>query len=161
MGGVIFLDLRDREGVLQVVVNQERVSPEDFAAAERVRAESVLEAAGLLALREEETYNPAIATGEVELRAERLSLLSEAQALPFAPEDAGDVREELRLKYRYLDLRRGEMVENLNFRHRLVSAAQRFLDGEGFLQVETPMLTKSTPEGARDYLVPSRVHRGY
>ncbi len=160
MGGVIFLDLRDREGVLQVVVNQERVSPEGFAAAERVRAESVLEVAGLLALREEETYNPAIATGEVELRAERLSLLSEAQALPFAPEDAGDVREELRLKYRYLDLRRGEMVENLRFRHRLVSAAQRFLDGEGFLQVETPMLTKSTPEGARDYLVPSRVHRG-
>lgn len=160
MGGVIFLDLRDREGVLQVVVNQEAVSPADFALAEKLRPESVLTAEGLLALRDEETYNPAIATGEVELRAASLTLLSQAKALPFSPESVGGIREELRLKYRYLDLRRKEMVDNLRFRHKLVSAAQRFLDEEGFLQVETPMLTRSTPEGARDYLVPSRVHPG-
>ena len=160
MGGVIFLDVKDREGVLQVVCDGRRLPPEDFRRAETLRMQSVVQVEGLIAHRDEETYNPRLATGEVELRAERLTVLSEAQPLPFSLDEDAHVREELRLKYRYLDLRRPALQRALRFRHRVQSAAERFLDGEGFCQVETPMLCKSTPEGARDYLVPSRVHPG-
>ena len=160
MGGVIFLDVKDREGVLQVVCDGRRLPPEDFHRAETLRMQSVVQVEGLIAHRDEETYNPRLATGEVELRAERLTVLSEAQPLPFSLDEDAHVREELRLKYRYLDLRRPALQRALRFRHRVQSAAERFLDGEGFCQVETPMLCKSTPEGARDYLVPSRVHPG-
>ena len=160
MGGVIFLDVKDREGVLQVVCDGRRLPPEDFRRAETLRMQSVVQVDGLIAHRDEETYNPRLATGEVELRAERLTVLSEAQPLPFSLDEDAHVREELRLKYRYLDLRRPALQRALRFRHRVQSAAERFLDGEGFCQVETPMLCKSTPEGARDYLVPSRVHPG-
>ncbi|HIW74050.1 MAG TPA: aspartate--tRNA ligase [Firmicutes bacterium] len=160
MGGVIFLDLRDREGTLQVVCNRLNLSGEAFRAAETLKNESVVAAAGLLAIRDEETYNPRLQTGTIELRADTLEVLSEAQPLPFPVDDFTPVREELRLKYRYLDLRRPSMLRALRFRHQVAEAARRYLDGEGFLEVETPTLTKSTPEGARDYLVPSRVHPG-
>ena len=160
MGGVIFLDLRDREGTLQVVFNRLNLSEEAFHAAETLHSESVIAASGLLAIRDEETYNPRLQTGTIELRADTLEVLSQAQPLPFPVDDFSSVREELRLKYRYLDLRRPAMLRALRFHHQVASAARRYLDGEGFLEVETPMLTKSTPEGARDYLVPSRVHPG-
>lgn len=160
MGGVIFLDLRDREGLLQVVLSAERLSDGDFAAAGAVRPESVIAAAGRICLREEETVNPLLESGTIELRAEAFEVLSAAETPPFRPAEGAAVREEIRLRHRVLDLRRPEMVERLRFRHRLVRAAESFLDGEGFLQIETPILTRSTPEGARDYLVPSRVHGG-
>ena len=160
MGGVIFLDLRDREGTLQVVFNRLNLSGEAFHTAETLKNESVIAVSGPLAIRDEETYNPRLQTGTIELRADTLEVLSEAQPLPFPVDDFSTVREELRLKYRYLDLRRPAMFRALRFRHLLASAARRYLDGEGFLEVETPTLTKSTPEGARDYLVPSRVHPG-
>ncbi|MBC8545643.1 aspartate--tRNA ligase [Clostridiaceae bacterium NSJ-31] len=160
MGGVIFIDLRDREGTLQVVFDLANLSREDFALAEGLRNESVVAVSGVLRHRSEETYNPRIATGAIELKAQRLSLLSQAQPLPFAIDDGAPVREELRLKYRYLDIRRPQMLANLRFRHRVQKAVQDYLDADGFIEVETPMLCKSTPEGARDYLVPSRVHPG-
>jgi len=149
MGGIIFVDLRDREGVLQVVLD-----------AEHLRTESVIAVTGLVRLRSAETCNPKLATGTVELVGASLEVLSEADPLPFQLEDAAGVREDLRLRYRFLDLRRPELLHNLRFRHKLAAAAARYLDDHGFIQVETPMLTKSTPEGARDYLVPSRVHPG-
>ncbi len=160
MGGVIFLDLRDREGVLQVVCNRERLTADDFALSERLHNESVVEVTGTLCLREAETVNPLLPTGMVELRADTLRLLSDAAPLPFPIEEELAVREELRLQYRYLDLRRPTMLRQLRFRHAVVQAIEQFLNAEGFLSVETPILTKSTPEGARDYLVPSRVHPG-
>ena len=160
MGGVIFIDLRDREGVLQVVFNSSRLSAEDFALAEGLKSEYVIAVEGLVAKREEETYNPKLATGTVELRAEKIQILSQAQTLPFLIEDGADVREELRLKYRFLDLRRPAMFRKLQFRHEAIRTVREYFDGQGFIEVETPMLTKSTPEGARDYLVPSRVHPG-
>ena len=133
--------------------------PQDgFIIAERVRNQSVLCVAGRIRIRDEETYNPKIATGTIELAAEHTELLSSADPLPFIPDDGANIREELRLRYRYLDLRRPQMIENLRLRQRVVRTAQAFLDGRGFIEVETPILTKSTPEGARDYLVPSRVH---
>ncbi len=160
MGGVIFIDLRDREGTLQVVFNQMRLSPEDFAAAEVLRNQSVISVSGKICLRDEETYNPKLETGTIELRAEKLTVLSVADTLPFSPDDGTAVREDLRLKYRFIDLRRPQMIKNLRFRHAVQKAATEFLDDNGFICVETPMLCKSTPEGARDYLVPSRVHTG-
>ncbi len=159
MGGVIFLDLKDREGVLQVVCDASLLG-EQFAAAERVHLQSVVQVSGRIRRRSEETYNPRLATGTVELAAEQLEVLSEAGSLPFSMEEDAAVREDLRLQYRYLDLRRSRMYRNLRFRHVVQKAAQDYLDADGFLFVETPMLTKSTPEGARDYLVPSRVHPG-
>ena len=159
MGGVIFVDLRDREGVLQVVFNAAKLSPEEFAAADKLKNETVIAVKGPICLRDAETVNEKLATGTVELRAVQLEVISEADPLPFPLDDPG-VKDELRLKYRYLDLRRPALQRALRFRHRVQSAAERFLDGEGFCQVETPMLCKSTPEGARDYLVPSRVHPG-
>lgn len=160
MGGVIFLDVRDREGVAQVVCDQSQMPREDFQRAESLSMQSVVEARGTIRRRDEDTYNPKLKTGEVELRAASLTVLSAAAPLPFALEDAGKTREELRLKYRYLDLRRPAMQRALRFRHEVQQAAERFLNAAGFCQVETPMLCKSTPEGARDYLVPSRVHPG-
>lgn len=160
MGGVIFIDLRDREGILQVVFDGRNLTPEAFAAAEALKLESVIAAEGPLRIRGEETYNPKLVTGTIELAAKKLEVLSEAAALPFSMSEAGNVREELRLQYRFLDLRRPKLLNNLKFRHKLTKLIHDYLDGQGFLQVETPMLTKSTPEGARDYLVPSRVHQG-
>ena len=160
MGGVIFIDLRDREGILQVVFDGRNLTPEAFAAAEALKLESVIAVEGPLRIRGEETYNPKLVTGTIELAAKKLEVLSEAAALPFPMSEAGNVREELRLQYRFLDLRRPKLLNNLKFRHKLTKLIHDYLDGQGFLQVETPMLTKSTPEGARDYLVPSRVHQG-
>lgn len=160
MGGVIFIDLRDREGILQVVFDGRNLTPEAFAAAEALKLESVIAVEGPLRIRGEETYNPKLVTGTIELAAKKLEVLSEAAALPFSMSEAGNVREELRLQNRFLDLRRPKLLNNLKFRHRLTKLIHDYLDGQGFLQVETPMLTKSTPEGARDYLVPSRVHQG-
>ncbi|MFR2659021.1 MAG: aspartate--tRNA ligase [[Clostridium] leptum] len=160
MGGVIFIDLRDREGILQVVFDGRNLTPEAFAAAEALKLESVIAVEGPLRIRGEETYNPKLVTGTIELAPKKLEVLSEAAALPFSMSEAGNVREELRLQYRFLDLRRPKLLNNLKFRHRLTKLIHDYLDGQGFLQVETPMLTKSTPEGARDYLVPSRVHQG-
>ena len=160
MGGVIFLDVRDREGVAQVVCDRADLSEADFRLAEGMHLQSVVRVSGVIRHRDESTYNPRLHTGEVELRAHRLTVLSEARPLPYAMDDSAHVREELRLKYRYLDLRRPAMQQALKFRHQVQAAAEQFLNAEGFYQVETPMLCKSTPEGARDYLVPSRVHPG-
>ena len=155
-GGVIFIDLRDREGLLQLVCNPEQA--EVFAVAEKVRAECVLRATGLLRIRPEGTANPDLKTGEVELVAETLEILSAASDLPFHQgEGAG---EELRLKYRYLDLRRPEMIARLRLRHAVFAAIRAFLDQRDFVDVETPMLTRATPEGARDFLSPARNRPG-
>ncbi|MDD4715516.1 MAG: OB-fold nucleic acid binding domain-containing protein, partial [Oscillospiraceae bacterium] len=160
MGGVIFIDLRDREGVLQVVFDARNLSAEDFSTAEGLKNETVIAVTGVVRKRDEETYNPKLETGTVELRAHVLNVLSEAQSLPFPIEDKLEVREDLRLKYRFLDIRRPVMQKNLRFRNDMVMAIRDYLSQQGFIEVETPMLTKSTPEGARDYLVPSRVHPG-
>ena len=160
MGGVIFVDVRDREGVVQTVFDQAVADPASFALAERLKNQSVVQITGEVRLRDESTYNPALPTGEVELAVSHMEVLSTADTLPFSLTDEEPVREEVRLKYRYLDLRRPQMYRNLLFRHTLLSEAQRLLNDQGFLQVETPILCKSTPEGARDYLVPSRVHPG-
>ncbi len=160
MGGVIFIDLVDREGVLQIVFNPENTGAETFALAERVKNQSVLEVEGNLHLRDPETVNPKIATGTVELRVEEAKVLSAADTLPFVPEEAGNVRDDLRLRYRYLDLRRRELKDNLRLRHRASVLIHAFMADNGFIEVETPVLGKSTPEGARDFLVPSRVHPG-
>lgn len=161
LGGLIFLDLRDREGLVQLVAHPE--SPA-YREAERVRSEWVVRARGTVRLRPEP--NPRLATGNVEVELHSLEVLSEAKTPPF-PVDAGwrgeeekEVSEDLRLKYRYLDLRRRKMQENLRLRHRVIKAIWDFLDREGFIQVETPFLTKSTPEGARDFLVPYRQQPG-
>ncbi len=160
MGGVIFIDLRDRDGLLQVVFNAQYLSPTDFSTAERLKNETVITVSGEIRLRDEETLNPKLKTGTVELAAHQVKVISEAEPTPFSIEDGGKVREDLRLKYRYLDIRRPEMQENLRYRHRVCRVVHEYLDNEGFIEVETPILTKSTPEGARDYLVPSRVHPG-
>ena len=159
MGGVIFVDLRDRSGTLQLVLNAMDLPAVDFSLAEHLKSQSVIAASGILRLRDEETYNPKLATGTIELACQRLELISTAQDLPFNPDDNA-VREELRLKYRFLDLRRPSMLANLRYRHQVAQAVRAYLDDDGFIEVETPMLTRSTPEGARDYLVPSRVHPG-
>lgn len=160
MGGVIFLDLRDNTGILQVVFNEAELSEELFDIAEGLRSEYVVLARGRIEKRDEDTYNPNIPTGTVELRAEELEVLSRSKTLPFPIEDNINVREELRLKHRYLDLRRPELYQNMKLRHQVVKSIRRYLEDADFMEVETPILTKSTPEGARDYLVPSRVHPG-
>lgn len=160
MGGVIFVDVHDREGTLQIVLDKSITDAESFTIAERLHNQTVVQISGVIRHRDQETYNPLIPTGEVELAAERLQILSEADTLPFPIEDNEIVREELRLKYRYLDLRRPKMLENLKLRAKLQREAENILAEDGFLYVETPVLCKSTPEGARDYLVPSRIHPG-
>jgi aspartyl-tRNA synthetase len=158
-GGVIFVDLRDRSGLVQVVFDPDR--PETFALAEQVRNEFVLQVRGRVRARPEGTINPELPTGEVEVLGLELTLLNRADTPPFQLDEFGaDASEEVRLRYRYIDLRRPEMQERLRLRSRVTQSLRRFLDEEGFLDIETPILTKSTPEGARDYLVPSRVHPG-
>ncbi|MBW7931484.1 MAG: aspartate--tRNA ligase [Gammaproteobacteria bacterium] len=155
-GGVIFIDLRDREGLLQVVANPEATAV--FAEAERVRSEYVLRVTGTVRRRPEGTVNPRLASGEVELVASALEVLNGAETPPFHQDE--NASEDLRLRYRFLDLRREEMIGRLRLRHRVTRLMRRFLDEAGFIDVETPMLTRTTPEGARDYIVPSRTHPG-
>jgi aspartyl-tRNA synthetase len=156
-GGVIFVDLRDREGLLQVVFDPD--DPQLFAEAERLRSEFVIQVQGLVRARPAGTVNANLASGKVELLAKSLNLLNRSEPLPFQLDE--QVGEETRLRYRYLDLRREEMSSRLRLRHRVTSSMRRFMDGNGFIDIETPMLTKATPEGARDYLVPSRTHPGH
>ena len=155
-GGVIFVDLRDREGLLQIVFDPDRA--EIFAEAERIRGEFVLAVKGKVRARPEGTVNPNMATGQVEVLAMDLTTLNDSATPPFHHEEHAN--EELRLKYRYLDLRREGMLSNLRLRHAVTRAMRNFLDDNGFIDVETPMLTRATPEGARDYIVPSRTHPG-
>jgi aspartyl-tRNA synthetase len=155
-GGVIFIDLRDREGLLQVVANPDATAV--FAEAERVRSEYVLAVTGTVRRRPEGTVNPKLPTGEVELVASSLQVLNAAETPPFHHDEAAS--EDLRLRYRFLDLRREEMTARLRLRHRVTQAMRNFLDAAGFIDIETPMLTRTTPEGARDYIVPSRTHPG-
>ena len=155
-GGVIFVDLRDREGLLQVVFDPD--TPDIFAEAERIRGEYVLAVKGMVRRRPEGTVNSNMATGQVEVLARQLTTLSDSETPPFHHDEHAN--EELRLQYRYLDLRRPSMLGNLRLRHRVTRAMRNFLDSEGFIDVETPMLTRATPEGARDYIVPSRTHAG-
>jgi len=155
-GGVIFVDLRDREGLLQVVFDPDR--PEIFTEAERIRGEFVLAVKGKVRQRPEGTINPNMPTGQIEVLAEDLVTLNDAETPPFHHDELAN--EELRLKYRYLDLRRENMLANLRLRHSVTRALRNFLDDSGFIDVETPMLTRATPEGARDYVVPSRTHPG-
>ena len=156
-GGLIFVDLRDHSGIVQVVVNPEQ--SESFARAESVRSEYVVRVDGCVRQRPEGTANPALTTGTVEIVAHELTILNDTEQLPFQIDD-DDTNEMLRLKHRYLDLRRPRMQRNLRLRHTLVRTIRNFLDERDFTEVETPMLTRSTPEGARDYLVPSRVNTG-
>ena len=158
-GGVIFVDLRDREGRVQVVFNPE-IGPELFQKAESVRNEDVLAVVGVVNARPEGTVNPNLATGEIEVIAKDLRILSSAKTPPFYIDDEVDVDETVRLKYRYLDLRRPVMQKALILRHKAVKVIRDYFAEKGFSEIETPMLTKSTPEGARDYLVPSRLHEG-
>jgi aspartyl-tRNA synthetase len=157
-GGVIFLDMRDREGIVQVVFDPD--TEEHFERADRVRPEYVLKITGRVRARGEGTVNPAMATGEIEVLGKELEILNSAATPPFQMDEYTAVGEEVRLHYRYMDLRRQEMQDNLILRSKITSAVRNFLDAEGFLDIETPILTRATPEGARDYLVPSRTHPG-
>ncbi len=160
-GGLIFVDLRDRDGLTQVVFNPE-VSPDTHIKAGILRDEYVIAIRGVVNLRPPDMINPALATGEIEVLVTELRLLNLARTPPFELEDFRlDISEALRLKYRYLDLRRPSVMNNILFRHRAAQVARNYLNGAGFIEVETPILTRSTPEGARDYLVPSRVQRGH
>ncbi|MBI2830752.1 MAG: aspartate--tRNA ligase [Chloroflexi bacterium] len=158
-GGLIFIDLRDREGIVQVVFNPE-VAKETHETAGELRSEYVVQASGAVALRPPGTENPKLPTGDVEIIADKIKILNTSETPPFYINEEVEVEESLRLKYRYLDLRRKRMKDNLILRHRVVKFIRDFLDDRGFLEVETPILIKSTPEGARDYLVPSRMHPG-
>lgn len=155
-GGVIFLDLRDREGIAQVVFDPD--TEESFATAEGVRNEFVLEVKGRVRLRPEGTINPEMGTGKIEVLGKELQILNAAKTPPMQLDEYSDVGEDVRLHYRYIDLRRPEMLERLRFRSKVANTVRNFMDDNGFLDIETPLLTKATPEGARDYLVPSRTH---
>ncbi len=157
-GGVIFVDLRDREGIVQVVFDPDR--PESFALAETVRSEFVLQVKGLVRLRPEGTSNAEMGTGRIEVLARDLVILAVAKTPPFLLDEHADVGEDIRLRHRYIDLRRPEMAERLRFRSKVCNTIRNYLDDNGFLDIETPILTRATPEGARDYLVPSRTHQG-
>ncbi|MDR0406071.1 MAG: aspartate--tRNA ligase [Clostridiales bacterium] len=159
LGGVIFIDLRDRAGIVQIVFN-EQSGADVFQLAESVRGEYVIGAEGVVRERAPETVNANIKTGEIEVVVSRLVIYSKAETPPFYIEEGIDTNEQVRLKYRYLDLRRPDMQRNMILRHKACKIARDYFDSHGFLEIETPMLTKSTPEGARDYLVPSRVHHG-
>lgn len=158
-GGLIFIDLRDRSGIVQVVVDPDTAGA-SFKTAEDIRNEFVVKVSGIVRLRDEATVNANIATGMIEVMAEEIEVLNTAKTPPFYIQDNIDTDENLRLKYRYLDLRRPEMQRNLIMRHKVTKLMRDYLDSRDFLEIETPMLTKSTPEGARDYLVPSRVNPG-
>ncbi|WP_042354953.1 aspartate--tRNA ligase [Bacillus rubiinfantis] len=159
LGGLIFIDLRDRSGIVQIVFNPD-VSKDALAIAETVRNEYVLDIVGTVVARDQSTVNPNLKTGKIEVQVETVSIINEAKTPPFIISDNTDASEDVRLKYRYLDFRRPVMFETLKMRHQVTKTVRNFLDSEGFLDIETPILTKSTPEGARDYLVPSRVHPG-
>ena len=159
LGGLIFIDLRDREGIMQLVINPETVAAEVMATAESLRSEYVLEVTGKVAAREQ--ANDKLATGSVELHVKSLTILNTAKTTPFEIKDGIEVNDDTRLRYRYLDLRRPEMLENFKLRAKVTHSIRNYLDELEFLDVETPFLSKSTPEGARDYLVPSRVHQGH
>lgn len=159
LGGVLFIDLRDRTGIVQIVFNPD-FSGDALAIADRARNEFVLAVKGKVVERDPETFNANLATGEIEIRVTEIEVMNAAKTPPFPIEDGVEVDESLRLKYRYLDLRRPEMQKTLLLRSKAAKIFRDYLDGEGFIEVETPILTKSTPEGARDYLVPSRVHEG-
>lgn len=158
-GGIIFVDLRDRSGILQIIFEGKNISEEGFAKAEKLRSEYVVAVTGVIQPREG-AANTSIATGDIELIANDIRILSEAETPPFPIEEGIKTKEELRLKYRYLDLRRPDLQRNLIMRSKVATLTRQFLSDEGFLEIETPILNKSTPEGARDYLVPSRVHPG-
>lgn len=158
-GGLIFVDLRDRSGLVQIVFSAE-LNQAAFAKAETIRTEYVVAVCGTVRLRDQATVNPNMATGAIEVYAHELRILNPAKTPPFYIQDNVEVDEVIRLKYRYLDLRRPEMQRSLMLRHRVTKAMRDFFDRQGFIEIETPMLTKSTPEGARDYLVPSRVNPG-
>lgn len=159
LGGLIFIDLRDRSGIVQVVFNPD-TSKEALEIAETIRNEYVLNVVGTVVGREAGTINENITTGTIEVQAEEVTIINEAKTPPFQISDRTDASEDIRLKYRYLDFRRPVMFETLKMRHQVTKHIRNYLDSEGFLDIETPILTKSTPEGARDYLVPSRVHPG-
>ncbi len=160
LGGVIFIDLRDKTGIIQVVLDQKHLPDDLFKEAELLRSEFVIKVKGRVEKRDEETVNPMIDTGTIDVRAVELKILSKAHTPPFMIEEKSNVREELRLKYRFLDLRRPDLFRNLKLRQEVVCAARDFLMNRDFMEVETPILTKSTPEGARDFLVPSRMKKG-
>jgi len=157
-GGVIFIDLRDREGLVQVVIDPD--TAEAFANAERCRSEYVLRIKGKVRGRPEGSTNEDLASGKIEVLGQELEILNSAKTPPFPLDEETDVREEVRLRYRYIDLRRPDMLANLRLRSKVTTALREYLDAEGFMDIETPILTKATPEGARDFLVPSRVHNG-
>ena len=158
-GGIIFVDVRDRSGLLQIIFEESDVGKEGFAKAERLRSEFVIAVVGKVEARSG-AINENLATGDIEIRAKEIRILSEAETPPFPIEEDSKTKDDLRLKYRYLDLRRPDLQRNLILRSKVANITRSFLSDEGFLEIETPMLTKSTPEGARDYLVPSRVHPG-
>jgi aspartyl-tRNA synthetase len=158
-GGILFFDLRDRFGIVQVVLDPDLLN-DQFKIAEQIRAEWVIQVSGVVRARPEGAENPNMVTGLVEVAANTLKVLNPSKPLPFVINNDDPVDENIRLKYRYLDIRKERMVANLTLRHRLVNFARRYLDQEGFLEIETPILFKTTPEGARDYLVPSRVYPG-
>jgi len=158
LGSLIFIDLRDRSGILQIVFDEKDLDNKDFSKVESLRSEFVIGVRGQV--RKRESINPNMKTGYVEVIANELRILSEAETPPFAIEEETNVKEDLRLKYRYLDLRRPDLQRNLLLRHKVAQSLRSFLDSEGFIEIETPMLARSTPEGARDYLVPSRIHKG-
>ena len=159
LGGLIFIDLRDREGIMQLVINPEKVSAEVMVTAESLRSEYVIEVTGQVAAREQ--ANDKLATGAVELNVTALTVLNTAKTTPFEIKDGIEANDDTRLRYRYLDLRRPEMLENLKLRAKVTHSIRNYLDELEFIDVETPFLSKSTPEGARDYLVPSRVNKGH
>ncbi|WP_318615146.1 aspartate--tRNA ligase [Sporosarcina sp. YIM B06819] len=159
LGGVIFVDVRDRSGIVQAVFNPD-ISAEALATADKLRNEYVVEITGKVIERQEGQKNPKVKTGSIEVQVDEVTIVNEAKNPPFMIEDETDVNEEIRLKYRYLDLRRPKLANVFKMRSDITKTVRNFLDSEGFLEVETPILTKSTPEGARDYLVPSRVHEG-
>ena len=158
-GGIIFVDLRDRSGILQIIFEEGDCGQENFVKAEKMRSEFVVAVTGRVEKRAG-AVNENLATGQIEVRARQARILSEAETPPFPIEEDSRTKEELRLKYRYLDLRRPDLQRNLILRSKIATTIRAFLSREGFLEIETPILNKSTPEGARDYLVPSRVHPG-
>ena len=158
-GNLIFLDLRDRSGICQVVLDKE-ITPEGHAKGEQIRPEYVVAAIGKVRLRDADAINPKMVTGEIEIEASELRVLNDSRLAPFSPSEDAIQNEEVRLKYRYVDLRREEMQRNFRLRHDITLAIRDNLSKQGFLEIETPILTKSTPEGARDFLVPSRIHAG-
>ena len=156
-GGIIFVDLRDRYGVTQVVFNPETISKDCFQQVSSLHSEDVIQAKGKVVRRPAGTENSRIATGEIEIAASEITVLNRCPSLPFEIGDDGSVSESIRLSYRYLDLRRPVMQRNLILRHKAAIAARNFLSEQGFVEIDTPLLTRSTPEGARDFLVPSRL----